>query len=88
MKEGHLRSKTLESIVQTSDITAKFETQNFGNEKIYFGTSRSMKLSLYLPFFHRVYTSRNKNYEVNFFGDENQYIFNFNSSSLGQLETK
>ena len=33
MQEGHLRSKTLESIVQTRDVTTKIETQNFGNQK-------------------------------------------------------
>ena len=40
MQEGHLRSKTLESIVQTCDVLAKIETRNFGNQKIYYSTSR------------------------------------------------
>ena len=47
-----------------------------------------MKLSLHLPFIHRVCTLRNKNWEDNFFGDENQFVYNFNSPKLGQLETK
>ena len=39
MQEGHKKcSKTLENIVQTRDVTAKIETQNFGNQKIYYGT--------------------------------------------------
>ena len=40
MLQGHLRSKPLESIVQARDVTAKIETRNFGNQKIYYGTSR------------------------------------------------
>ena len=40
MQEGHLRSKTLESIVQTRHVTANVETRNFGNQRIYYGTSR------------------------------------------------
>ena len=34
MQKGHLRLKTLKSIVQTRDVTAKTETQNFVNHKI------------------------------------------------------
>ena len=33
MQEGHLRSKTLESIVQTRDVTAKIETRNLEIKK-------------------------------------------------------
>ena len=40
MEEGNLRSKTLESIGQTRDVTAKIETRSFRNQKIYYGTSR------------------------------------------------
>ena len=39
MEEGHLRSKTLKSILQTRDITAKNETRNFENRKICYGAS-------------------------------------------------
>ena len=38
MQERHLHSKTLESIVQTRDVTAKIEIRNFLNQKIYHGT--------------------------------------------------
>ena len=37
MQEEHLRLNTLESIVEVADATAKIETQNFGNKKIYYG---------------------------------------------------
>ena len=40
MQEGHLRSKTLDSIVQTRDVIAKIEIRNFRKQKIYYGTSR------------------------------------------------
>ena len=32
MQERHLRSKTLQSILQTRDVTAKIQTRNFGNQ--------------------------------------------------------
>ena len=40
MQKGHLRSKTLESIVQARDVTEKIETRNFGNQKMYCDPSR------------------------------------------------
>ena len=39
MQEGYLRLTTLESIVQTRDVTAIIEKLNFGNKKMYYGTS-------------------------------------------------
>ena len=53
MEKDHLRAKTLENIVQTRDVTAKIETQNFGNQRIYYGTSRQVRLSSHLHFFIR-----------------------------------
>ena len=47
-----------------------------------------MRLSLHLLFFHRVRTLRNKNYKDNFFSDENENVFNFNSPELGLLKLK
>ena len=67
MQEEHLRSKKLERIVQTRNVTAKIDTRNFENHKKYCSTYWLIRLSLHLPFFHRIRTLRNKKLERQFF---------------------
>ena len=64
-----------ESIVQARDVAAKIETRNFGNQRIYYDTSRLMRLSLNFSFFIELAVYKIKIRKTIFFSVENQNVF-------------